>query len=159
MYNINTAKMYQKWSCQQQQQFSSLSSWWTGLPCCQCFHSVYWIQLVWVIACGCLIKAVTEVWRHKRRWQYEMLRGCPVLTAVMCYFTMPNVPLSREDAQTCLQNTHTTSDIISFNQPDCTWIHTASHTLHLNITFVTECRHLSQFYSQWDIHAAERFLE
>lgn len=94
MHNTNTAKVWWTviWteSCRWWQQFSS---WWTDLLCCQSFHSVNWTQLVWVIACGCLIKVVTAVWRHKRRWQYEMLRGCPLSTDVMCDFTMPNVPL------------------------------------------------------------------
>ena len=50
---------------------------------------------------------------HKKRGAYEMLRGCPVLTAVMCYLTVSKVPLGRKDTLTFVQNTHSTSLALS----------------------------------------------
>lgn len=68
-----------------------------------------WRQLVWVIACGCLIKAVTEAWWHKRRRHCGMssIDNSNVLLArAQC----TNRQNRRFNFAECLQDTRGTSD-------------------------------------------------
>lgn len=54
--------------------------------------------------------------------------GCPLLTAVMCYLPMPNVPIGRIDVltlQNVLQDTRGTSD----SQPGCVRMNAVSQNL------------------------------
>lgn len=76
---------------------------------------------------NCLWFAWLKWWQGlgdiKGRRQYEMLRGCPLLTEVMCYFTMPNGTTQQNRCFNmhggCLQHIRRHYH----NQPDCAWIH------------------------------------
>lgn len=80
-----------------------------------------WRQLVWVIAWS-------KRWQRLGGTKGGDIVGCPLLTTVMCYLPVPNVPIGRIDVLT-LQSVCRIPAAHLTNQPGCMWINTVSQNL------------------------------